>query len=137
MSVEPATNTCFGCGLDNPIGLHLDPGKFDVDGGEVAIRPSIAAHFNGIPGVVHGGISTTLLDEAMSAVCRRVFEVRAVTGEMNVRFRKPVPIDTPVEIRARGERDGRKIRCSGEIRGADDDVLVEATGLWIVLSELR
>lgn len=95
----------------------------------------IGPEFEGFQGFVHGGISATLLDEAMSAFCTRVLEIRAVTGEITVRFRRPVPIESEITVRARGTREGRKVICTGEIRDRSGEVLVEGSGIWIVTSE--
>lgn len=130
---DPA-DTCFGCGVDNSSGLQLSPLMHESNG-ELSISTSVRGKFEGFKGLVHGGISATLLDEAMSAFCSRVLKLRAVTGEITVRFLHPVPTETKVEIRARGERQGRKVLCSGEIRDSSDKVLVEANGIWVVVGE--
>lgn len=134
MSDEDTPETCFGCGLDNPRGLQLSP-LMQIEDDELAISTQIGSEFAGFAGLVHGGVSATLLDEAMSAWCSRVLKVRAVTGEISVRFLHPFPTETTVEARARGKRQGRKILCSGEIRDSTGQVLVEGSGTWIVMSE--
>lgn len=133
-NIESTFDSCFGCGAGNPSGLQLDP-RMQVVDGEMVIRTNVAPRFQGFSGIVHGGISTTLLDEAMSAWCSRVLEVQAVTAEINVVFRHPVPTEAEVLIRARGTRNGRKVACTGEICDQSGKVLVEATGLWIITAE--
>lgn len=134
MSTERILETCFGCGVDNPRGLQLSPFMRTVDG-ELVIDARIGTEFEGFKGVVHGGISTTMLDEAMSALCTRVLGLRAVTGEITVRFVRPVPTETDLVVRARGRREGRKVICSGEISDIKGQVLVEGNGIWIITGE--
>ena len=56
--------TCFACGRDNPHGLQLE---FRVDPDGVASASGVPdIKWEGLRGIVHGGIVTTLLDEAMA-----------------------------------------------------------------------
>ena len=55
-------NTCFGCGADNPNGLGL---RFFETNEGVEVEYAVHEHHGGAPGVVHGGIQATLLDEAL------------------------------------------------------------------------
>ena len=54
---------CFGCGDDNPIGLHL---RFAADGDGVKASFVPGPEHQGFGDVVHGGIISTVLDEAMA-----------------------------------------------------------------------
>ncbi|MGH9194899.1 MAG: PaaI family thioesterase, partial [Acidimicrobiia bacterium] len=104
-----------------------------VEDGEIRIEFAVPAEFEGFEGVVHGGIVGTILDEAFGFTCTRVHEIRgAVTVNLNLTFKAPVPTVTPIEVRARSAREGRKFHCSGEILDADGKVLAEATSLWIL-----
>ena len=59
-------------------------------------------HHQGYPGRMHGGVITAILDETIGrAIMIRYGEaIWGVTAELNVRFRKPVPLD--VELTAVG-----------------------------------
>lgn len=125
---------CFGCGRHNPIGLHLE---FERDAaGGVATTYVPRPEDQGFPAMMHGGLATLLLDEAMgwAMYADRVF---AVTAKMETRFRRPVPVDEPLVVRSRVERQrGRRIELSGELRtagsdGAEGALLVEASGLFL------
>jgi len=63
-------STCFGCGADNPKGLRLR--FFETDEG-VEVDYVSPPHLDGAPGIIHGGIQGTLLDEAM---CMAVYAKR-------------------------------------------------------------
>ena len=89
---------CFACGPTNPIGMHL---HFDRAEGEgVVATATLAPQFQGWRGIAHGGIVMALLDEAMAHAAGYAGH-RGVTASVNVRFRKPVPLDRPIEIRGR------------------------------------
>jgi acyl-coenzyme A thioesterase PaaI-like protein len=74
---------CFACGRDNKIGLKL---KFHRDGKDVKAEFTPGEQYQGWPGVVHGGILNTILDEVMAwaAIHRGLF---CVTARMEVRIK--------------------------------------------------
>jgi uncharacterized protein (TIGR00369 family) len=128
-----ALNGCFGCGDDNPAGLHL---QFFVDEEQrVLCRVHLDRQFQGPPGHAHGGIIATLLDEAMSKANRHR-NITAMTRHMSIDYRRPVPLETDLVLEGWSEKDpgsasGRKHQCSAEIRDASGTVLASATGIFI------
>jgi acyl-coenzyme A thioesterase PaaI-like protein len=59
-------SSCFACGPDNSRGLRL---QFEIDEDGEAIAEWIPdPDLEGFEGIVHGGIISTVLDEAMSKV---------------------------------------------------------------------
>jgi acyl-coenzyme A thioesterase PaaI-like protein len=61
--VLPAgARACFACGDDNPIGLHMDDIRREGDEVHATLRPR--SEHQSYPGLLHGGISATALDEA-------------------------------------------------------------------------
>ena len=119
---EPATvdpffavrsdHACFGCGDDNPIGLRL---RFAADGDGVKASFIPDPEHQGFHAVVHGGIISTILDEAMAWATAHA-GVWAMTGEMRVRFRQPLEIGEPTTVTARvsGAR-GRLVNTTAEL----------------------
>src|SRR5215212_2455547 len=103
---------CFGCGDDNPIGLHL---RFAGDGDCVRASFTPSCDHQGFGNIVHGGIISTVLDEAMAwATARAGFW--AMTGDMRVRFRRPLTIGEPTVVTARVSRArGRLVTTVGEL----------------------
>ncbi len=81
-------NYCFACGVENPVGLHLNIKK-----GEDLVTVDFTANqsYQGYNGIVHGGIIATILDELMvwAAVNKGL---KVVTAEMNLRFKLPMQI---------------------------------------------
>jgi acyl-coenzyme A thioesterase PaaI-like protein len=52
---------CFACGAANPIGMHLDDIRREGDQVLATLHPR--PEFQSYPGVLHGGLSATALDE--------------------------------------------------------------------------
>ena len=82
---------------------------------------------------MHGGVSAYVLDETMAALGQTLDKVHLVTGTLNLKYRKPVPIDgRQVRVEAWRESEGRRaMKVFGRIVTADDVVAVEASGLFI------
>lgn len=121
---------CFGCGDANPCGLAL---RFETTGpGEVEARFVPRRQDEGFFGVVHGGIVTAMLDEAMAWASMSA-DVWAMTAKMEVRFRRPVRVGAALRLVGRVvSARGKLIETAGEVRAADDDVLLaEATASFI------
>ncbi len=117
---------CYACGDLNPIGLHLE---FHMED-EWAVAQFVAqqAH-QGYPGYVHGGLVSTLLDEAMGwATFGR--GIWALTGKLETRFRDIVPTNELLTVRARIEKDrGRALEVVGELRDNDGKLLADSKSL--------
>ncbi len=114
---------CYVCGTDNPQGLHVE---FTRDGSE-GCRAEYTARVEheGWPGIMHGGVLFTLMDEA-AAWALAYAGVRGVTVRGDVRFCTPAKVGTPLVITARVvERKRKLVRARAEIREAEAaDVLV-------------
>jgi uncharacterized protein (TIGR00369 family) len=127
-----AYQRCFGCGLRNDAGLQL---VFRQEGGEIVTEFTPDVRFQGFPGVVHGGILATLLDETLSRTATA--EGRwMMTGRMDVRFRRAAPLGRPLRITARTVSSrSRMVAAAGEIRLADEPtaVIADARGTFLPL----
>ena len=88
---------CLLCGDNNPNGLHL--GFVAIGNGEVKAAFKGNHLLQGYEGVLHGGVIASLLDSAMTN-CLFFQGVSAVTGELNVRYRLPIPCCAELELRA-------------------------------------
>jgi acyl-coenzyme A thioesterase PaaI-like protein len=131
--LQPNSRNCFVCGIQNPYGLRL---KFYQSGpGEVAAETSLPPHFQGFPGIVHGGIVTALLDEALGRAHMGVDpgETRFVyTARIEVRFRRTVPIGEPIHLHGRVEKErSSSILATASITNTSGEILAEAEGLLV------
>jgi len=131
MRIEPSpTNVCFGCGGANARGMHL---TFEQDDAARRIRGKfrLGAEYQGGPGFVHGGIIATLLDEVMGKV-NRFRGIRAVTAELTVEYRRPVPVDKDVIVEGwEIEKNGRNLFHAGEIRDSSGVLLARGKGRFV------
>ena len=88
---------CLLCGTENPWSLGL---TFVPDGdGRVCTVLKADERLQGYAGMLHGGVSATLLDAAMTH-CLFHRGVRGVTADLRVRYVKAVPLKAGVELRA-------------------------------------
>ena len=96
---------CFVCGKKNPIGLKLD---FQFDGKCIRTEFTPLKEHQGYMNIVHGGIITTLLDEAMVKLAIAM-DMPAVTAQMEVRLRSPVNVGEKIIISAEILKKTRRI----------------------------
>jgi len=106
------------------------------ESGEVVSHFQLSDHYEGYPGVMHGGVIAAILDE----VCGRVFTEHEdefmMTSKLDLRYRKPVPIGQPLVTRAHQvSRKGRVGIAHGEILDAQGTLLAEAEGVYVQVPE--
>ena len=89
---------CFGCSLTRPDGLRI---RFRRRGDLVVSEHAIPGAYHGPPGIAHGGIVATLFDEISCAAAAWVFQSFVTTGELMVRYLRPVPVETLLYWEAR------------------------------------
>lgn len=129
-----AQNRCFGCGPNNPHGMHLE--FYTAADGTVVCLPTVPDTFEGPTGYLHGGIIATLLDEAMSKSMRS-HGLQAVTRHLEVDYLRPVPSRNALRIEARRtHHEGKKQYAQAHIYNADGQVLASAKGLFIEVKQI-
>ena len=87
---------CFVCGPKNPIGLKL---KFHFNGKTIKTEFISKKKHQGYLNIVHGGIISTLLDEAMVKLALAM-DIPVVTAQMDIRLRKPLNIGEKIIVEA-------------------------------------
>ena len=80
--------------------------------------------FQGAPGIAHGGLVATLLDEACGQVARLAVSP-SVTSRLEVRYLAPVPVDEAVRVTAE-ITDAEERRVVAEASLQDESGLVLA-----------
>ena len=114
---------CFVCGEENPSGLHL---KFSAGKGKIQTEFIPRKIHQGYKNIVHGGIISTLLDEAMVKAAL-MQEMPVVTAEITVRFRAPLMAGEKVIVEAEIKKMNKKIiETSAVMKKEDDTVIAEA-----------
>lgn len=134
---------CFGCGPANDNGLRLQSypsEQYDSDGVVIARFMPWPEHNNGL-GYLNGGIISTVLDcHTAAAVTHEAFRrgwpplpgaaLPYVTAELDIRYRRPSPLDEPVEARAWvTDADEDQMRAEAELVW-DGKVRAQVTALW-------
>ncbi len=133
--LQPNSLHCFVCGLANHNGLQLR--FYETGPGEVTADYTVPDHFQGYPGVVHGGIVTAMLDEVTGRAHMHGEQTRFMfTAKLEIRFRKNVPVGEPLRVVGQVEKSKSRMASStGKIYGPDGDLLAEAKALLVNLPE--
>lgn len=126
LNKQANSDYCFVCGRKNPKGLFMR--FFDNGRDEVISDYSVSEDFQGYPGVVHGGIVTSMLDEVVARVSfigdphKFMMSVR-----LEVKFRQPVPTNTPLRVIGRIVKlKGRLGQAHGQVRLPDGSIAAES-----------
>ncbi len=127
----PHYEHCFGCGPQAPAGLRMT--VVAGEGLDVTSEFTVGAAHQGGPGLAHGGLLTTAMDETLGSL-NWLLHSAAVTGRLETDFVRPVPVDSVLYIHAwvTGVH-GRKIysAAEGRIGGPDGPVAIKAQALFI------
>ena len=121
---------CFGCGQDNPFGLKLE---FEWDGETARAEFAPSKHYQGWKGIVHGGIITCILDEAMGYAV--LFEgVHCITAKMHARLKRPALIDELLIITSAVTRKNRRlVEARANISLRDGTPIAEGDATMFIL----
>jgi 3'-phosphoadenosine 5'-phosphosulfate synthase len=127
-------------------GTLMGPGKVVVPpfcwneaGGKSMVSISyLGGDLCGHPGIIHGGMLATILDEGLARCCFAALPNKiGMTANLNINYRAPAPAASFVVLRAETTKvEGRKAWVKGHIEtlvgeGETPVVLVEATALFI------
>lgn len=124
METAYETNHCFGCGRDNPIGLKLD---MMLDGDRCVAYFTPKAEHESYGDRMHGGLTSTLLDEVMGDYVFRKAGKPAYTARLEIRFRSAIRIGETVKVEGWPEvHRGRLFIMKGKITHADGTPAAEA-----------
>lgn len=133
VSKQNNSHMCLICGMNNSAGVR---GQFyNMEDGSVGGLFTFREEHQSYPGRVHGGMLATMIDE----LAGRVLWVDspdkiAVTMDINVKYRKPVPYNTP--LKGRGvfiERLSRAYSAKCYIMDMDNNVLAEGVAKYLIL----
>jgi acyl-coenzyme A thioesterase PaaI-like protein len=116
---------CYGCGPDNPHGLHI---RTQWDGRVGTFRFTPKDYHTAFPGVVYGGLIASLFDchcigtaiaAAYDAEGRRPGTSPAimyVTANLNVNYLRPTPMERELLLKAHiVEANGKKTIVAGTL----------------------
>ena len=126
---EPKYDRCFVCGKANPSGLKLDF-TYDEAGAAYATL-AVDEIFEGYPGVVHGGILSTLLDEVMAKAIIQSGKV-AVTAKLSVSYRKALSSGQNVVLKGWITKAKSRIISTAASISDESGIYAEAEAVFVV-----
>ncbi|MFM8369609.1 MAG: PaaI family thioesterase [Chloroflexota bacterium] len=129
----PNHGPCFVCGSENPQSIGIT--MFVEEDGRLTSEFTLNEAHQGPPGHAHGGASAAILDEVMGLVVWAAGH-KVLAANININYRKPLPLHTPLLAEARITDVGeRKIISAGKIMLPDSTVAVEGSGVYVVANK--
>jgi acyl-coenzyme A thioesterase PaaI-like protein len=123
---QPNSSMCFICGLENPVGLHLH--IYETEPGVVETTYIAPEHFQGYPGVLHGGIVGAIIDEISGRALMGDDPLHPrfmFTARLEVKYRRNVPIGKRLKIIGRaGKSKSRSAEAWAGIYDAETQELL-------------
>lgn len=133
MKKQNNSKMCFVCGLDNDYSLKAS--FFELNNDEVIATFKPLEGHQSYPGRLHGGVAASILDETIGrAMNIKNKDIWGVTVELNVQYKKPVPLDQELKVVGRITRDtSRLFEGTGELILSNGEVAVTASGKYMKL----
>lgn len=128
-------HNCFGCSTTNASGLKM---RFQTDGEALYTWLVVPDHFSGWSNLVHGGITTTILDETMGWSAIYLLRAMVLTKSINIDFLKPIYVGD--DIRAEGrvvEMREREAVMQGLLYNSEGRLCARATGIFAMVPAER
>lgn len=124
------SSDCIVCGMQNQLGLKVQ--FYEMENNcLVGVFKGINEH-QSFPGRMHGGVSSAILDEGIGRAIW-IYEPNTwgVTTHLNVKYRKPVPLNENLLLVAKITENKRRLfEGTGIIINQDHEVLAEATAVY-------
>ena len=125
--------------LAGPGKIWVPPLSFGEEGGKsMTILYYLGSDLCGHPGIIHGGLLATILDEGMARCCFAALPNKVgMTASLTMDYRAPLPSDSYVCLRATTTKvEGRKAWVEGRIEslvgeGETPKLFVEAKALFV------
>lgn len=125
---------CLICGMENAFGLKTS--FYELESGELVAICKTTDEHQSYPGRLHGGITGALLDETIGrAIMIKYKEIWGVTIELNVSYKKPIPLNAELKIVGRITKDTSRIfEGTGELILPNGDIAATAHGRYIKMT---
>ena len=123
---------CLVCGTENKFGLKTR--FFETEEKEVIALFTPREEHQSYPGIAHGGVSAAILDEVVGRAIMAHYgqETFGVTLDLQVKYKKPVPLNVELKVIGRITKDrGRIFEGTGELYLPDGTVAVSAQGKYM------
>jgi uncharacterized protein (TIGR00369 family) len=126
------SKNCLVCGIENDFGLKTK--FFEMENDEVVALFTPHKFLQSYPNILHGGISATILDETIgrAIMVKHGQDSFGVTIELNLKYKKPVPLDKELKVIGRITKDkGRIFEGTGELYLPNGEIAVIAEGKYM------
>lgn len=123
---------CFVCGLKNKFGIQAH--FYVTESQDLVALFTPSEEHQSYPGRLHGGIASAVLDETIGRAILNKYEeeVWGVTIDLNVKFKKPIPLNEELKVVGRiTNENSRMFEGTGEIVLKNGDVAVTASGKYL------
>ncbi|TVY71241.1 Uncharacterized protein LSUE1_G006730 [Lachnellula suecica] len=114
---------------------------YNKDTGEIVTVIWLGGAVSGWPGVVHGGLTSTIMDEALRRCAVKNFPAKTgVTANLEVIYLKPVVTNDFYVVRSLPQAEGQtdnKIWVNGRLETLQGAVCVEAKALYVVPKKFK
>lgn len=133
MQKQANSRTCFICGLQNDVSLKMSWYE-DHHAQRVQATVTVPEHFNGYPGIVHGGIVSAILDETSgrAVMLKSGKDAIMVALKLEVTFRRPTPTNTPLTVFGWViKQRSRRAQVAAEIRLPDETLTAECKSIVV------
>jgi uncharacterized protein (TIGR00369 family) len=135
VKILPRYRRCFVCGRDNAAGLNV---TFHRSGSIVTANFSGDNRHVGFPQQLHGGIISSLLDEAMGWAAVSAAAKMVQTWEITIRFHRALPPERSVRVEAWvEEKKSRYVLAAGRILDEQGNIYARGSGKYFRLSDAQ
>nr|WP_312578171.1 PaaI family thioesterase [Sedimentibacter sp.] len=131
---QHVSKDCFVCGVENKDSLKTK--FYELENGELMSVSTPSSVHQSYPDRMHGGVISAILDEIIGrAIMIEEPNAWGVTVELNIKYKKPVPLDKPVKAVGRITRNSRLIfEGTGEIILEDGSAAATGYAKYVKMS---
>lgn len=112
--------------------------KFFWDGEKIDTMVCPGKIYTGFEGIVHGGVQTALLDEAMGWAITMEKKTFVLTRELKVEFLRPVKTDETYRLEAKAVRHLKRVSyATGHLEDTTGKVCAKAEGTFFQMKRAQ
>ena len=129
------SNSCMVCGIKNEFSLGAR--FYQLDNQELVCTFQTKDCHQSYPGRLHGGIVAAVLDETIGRAIDAIEPgTWAVTVELNVKYKKPIPLNAELRAVGRILTNNRKLfEAEGEVLLEDGTVAATSWGKYMKMKD--
>ena len=128
------SDMCVVCGMKNP--LSLGAKFYHVEGGLMVGVITGRDEHQSYPNRMHGGMISAMLDEVIGRAINVIEpEAFGVTTELNVKYKKPVPLNEEIKVVGRITKNTRLVfQAEGFVEDKNGTLLATATATYVKMT---